>query len=155
MTKLQIVQLIFDFLVLIIIGLASRVDIKTRKVPPAYQASLAICSVGHFLVTSIMKQSVQWNYLLTGTFVFAIYIIMVLIFKTGIGGADTKMTSLLALYLGFKETMAMMVAHCISAVVYTLYKLFFKKEKVKSVPLMPYLTIGYIVAKLFSWTLWS
>lgn len=150
MTKI-IIQIIFDLIVLGICIPASCVDIKTRKVPPAYQIALGICSLAHFVVLSILEQSIQWNYLLTGLFVFAIYIAMVLIFKTGIGGADTKMTSLLAFYLGFKESIIMMVSHGIFGIGYTLYRAFFKKEKIKSIPLMPFLTAGYVTAKIFYW----
>jgi leader peptidase (prepilin peptidase)/N-methyltransferase len=151
MTTIQIVQLVFDFIVLAILGISSYSDVKTRKVQPIYQIALAVCSVGHFITMSILEHQILWNHLFTGLGVFTIYIAMVLIFKTGIGGADTKMTSLLALYLGFRGTMIMMIAHCVVAILYTIFNKVVFKKTIKSIPLMPFLTAGYVISKIIIW----
>ena len=147
-----ILQIVFDICVLGVCIGASISDIKTRKVPVVYQVLLGICSLSKFIVFSVLEHKVQWNCLLTGLFVFAIYIGMVLLFKSGIGGADTKMTSLMAFYLGFKSTMIMMVSHGVIGVAYVIYKMLVKYEKVQSIPLMPFLTAGFLIAAVVNLT---
>jgi Flp pilus assembly protein protease CpaA len=151
---MNIAKLIFDVLVLVILVLASVSDIKTRLVPTKYQYALLACSVAHVAyVGFIEKNSVlMLNCILSGVFVFAIYIAMVLIFKTGIGGADTKVTSLMALFLGWQQTICFVIAHCITALAYTGYMSVAKKKKIKSVPLMPFLVAGYVITKII-WAL--
>lgn len=148
-----IFTIILDIAVLVILLMASKEDIKTRIVPPKYQIALAVCSGLHLLLKVFIEQDYKGaiNCLLTGIGLFAIYIIFVLVGKGGIGGADTKVTSLLALYLGLGQTVILMLTHCIAAIVYTIFRFVKDKIQTKSVPLMPYLAIGYAAARIFYW----
>ena len=148
-----ILSIILDIAVMVILLFASKEDVKTRIVPPKIQIALAVCSVlnllNKFFIIKDVKDAV--NCLITGIGLFLIYIIFVLVGKGGIGGADTKVSSLLALFLGLKQTIILMLTHCIVAIIYTAYRFIKHKEQLKSVPLMPFLAIGFFVARLVYW----
>lgn len=144
--------LAFDIVALVVLVLASVSDIKTRIVPPVYQYLLAAIAVLHTVYLFALGRTDEVMISIgTGLMVFIIYIVLFLIFKSGIGGADTKVTSIMALYLGFGQTIYFILAHAVAAISYALYKRVFKKQIVKSVPLMPYLVIGFIVARVIWW----
>lgn len=148
-TTTLIIESIFNLIVLGILVAASVTDIKERKVPPLYQYMLLGTSVTHLLVVLFIEHNWQMalNCLLTGIFTFSLYIILVLIFKAGIGGADTKVTSLMALFLGWKQTLCFIIAHAVVALFYSVFQLRTKGIRVKSVPLMPFLAAGFIITK--------
>lgn len=152
MTSL-IVQSVFDLVILIILLFASKADIKTRIVPPKYQIALGITSLLHLIIIPILEKDFMLflNYLLTGLFVFALYIGAFLIKIGGIGGADTKVTSIMASFLGWKQTICFIVSHSVVAVVLSLYMFFKFKFRTKSVPLMPFLAIGFLITKAIFW----
>lgn len=145
--------IILDIAIFIILLLASKQDIKTRIVPPKYQIALAICSILNLLIKFfvIKDTSSALNCLLTGLGLFAIYITFVLLGKGGIGGADTKISSLMASYLGLTQTVIFMISHCVVALIYTIYRFVKHKEQIKSVPLMPFLAAGFIIARIIYW----
>lgn len=148
-TTTLIIETIFNIIVLGILSAASVTDIKKRYVPPLYQYMLLGTTIVHMLAVLFIEQNWQMalNCLLSGIFTFAVHIILILIFKTGIGGADTKVTSLMASFLGWKQTIAFIFSHSIVAVVYYIFQFRTKGIKIKSVPLMPFLTAGFIITK--------
>jgi Flp pilus assembly protein protease CpaA len=145
--------IILDIAILVILLLASNQDIKTRIVPPKYQIALAVCSVANLIVKFFIVKdtSSALSCLFTGVGLFVIYILFVLIGKGGIGGADTKVSSLMALYLGFQQTILFMIAHCVVALIYTLYRFIKHKEQIKSIPLMPFLAAGFVIVRIIYW----
>lgn len=148
-----ILQAVFDLVILIVMLFASKDDIKTRLVPPKYQIALGITSLVHMATMPIVLA--DWklflNYLLTGLFVFTIYIVAVLIFKTGIGGADTKVTSIMASFLGWKQTICFIISHALVAIGLSFFRLKNTGIKTQSVPLMPFLMIGFVITKAIYW----
>ena len=145
--------IILDIAVFIILLFASKQDIKSRMVSPKYQIALAVCSTLNLLVKFfiIKDTSGALNCLLTGLGLFVIYIAFVLLGKGGIGGADTKVSSLMASYLGLKQTVIFMISHCVVALIYTIYRFVRHKEQIKSVPLMPFLAAGFVIARIIYW----
>lgn len=152
MTSL-IVQSIFDLVIFVILLFASKADLKTRIVPPKCQIALGITSLLHMVVIPILEKDLMLflNYLLTGLFVFALYIGAFLIKKGGIGGADTKVTSIMASFLGWKQTICFIVSHSLVAVVLSFVMIAKNGIKIKSVPLMPFLAIGFLITKALFW----
>ena len=82
---------------------------------------------------------------------FAIHVILLAIFKTGIGGADAKINSIMALYLGLIQAVIMIVVHAVAALLYVLGMKIAKKKTVASVRLMPFILIGFVVTKVIWW----
>ena len=82
---------------------------------------------------------------------FAIYITLVLIFKKGIGGADTKVSSMMAFYLGLWPSVIMVVGHFLSAIIYVVYEKLKNHKHIASVPLMVFIGIGYLVTLIVKW----
>ena len=151
---MDFIRLTFDVLVLLVLVLASITDIKTRIVPPKYQYALAGVTAAHLAFLFIAKQTGEAIWCLaTGALVFAVYIGVFLVFKTGIGGADTKVTSLMAAYLGWPQTIWFILAHAGVVLGYAAFKKIAKKENVKSVPLMPFLAAGYVITRAIWWIL--
>ena len=77
--------------------------------------------------------------------------LMVLIFKKGIGGADTKVSSMMALYLGLVPSVIMVVGHFVSAIIYVVYEKLKNHKYVASVPLMVFIGIGYLITIIIKW----
>ena len=152
MTTTQIVQLVLDILLFGVLVFSAIDDVKTRIVKPVFQwitLGLAIIEVvfafGHYgWLASVI-------HIATGVGMFVIHIAMVLIFKAGIGGADTKMTSMLSLYLGVWPAVIMVVTHSITGILYAAFGTMLTKKRIKSVPLMAFLLIGFTLGALSRW----
>ena len=162
MTELMyyIISAIFDVAVAAILALAALNDAKTRIVRPSLQLSLFAIAVAHFIFVlgtayfgnlSIVKPMDAWMLPISGALMFAIYITMVLIFKAGIGGADTKVTSTMALYLGLFPCLIMIISHFVAAIVYVVYEKVKNHRHIASVPLMVFIGIGYAVTLIVKW----
>lgn len=159
-TLFVIISIIFDLVVGGLILFAALDDGKTRIVRPSIQWGLLGVAVAHFLFMLFTAyfgglDSVQpwdaWQLPLSGVLMFAIYITLVLVFKTGIGGADTKVSSIMALYLGLVNSIIMVVGHFVSAIVYVVYEKIRHNKHIASVPLMVFIFIGYIITLAFKW----
>lgn len=148
------VELCFDIVVLAVLIFASIDDIKTRIVRPVFQLIILSIAVLHTIFAfGHYGWRIGITYIATGVLMFLIYIVMLLIFKTGIGGADTKVTSSLALYLGVWPAIIMVLVHGIAGVGYAGFMEVTKKKHVKSVPLMIFLAIGFVAARGLYWAL--
>lgn len=149
----MIVQIIFDLAILGIMIFAAISDGKTKQVPWwAMWTTLGIAvlhtvfAFGHYGIKE------GFIYIGTGVVMALIYLIMLLIFKgKGIGGADSKMTTFLSLYLGLWPSLIMIIVHYVAAIGYKGYMSLAKHKTIKSVRLMIFLSIGYVVAKIVEW----
>lgn len=154
-----IIQAIFDVIVLGLICAAAKTDGKERIVKPWTQWALLGASIAHFafILTAFLTGFEDLalmdvlNYPISGIMMFTIYIVLVLVFKKGIGGADTKVTSIMAFYLGLFPSVIMIIFHFLAAMVYVGYQWVKNKKRIASVPLMIYIGIGYIAALIFQW----
>ena len=156
-----IISAIFDVIVGALIAFAAFDDGKTRIVRPSIQWALLGTATAHFLfmlytaywgnIPELVIPWDAWELLVSGVLMFTIYITLVLVFKTGIGGADTKVSSIMALYLGILPSIIMVVGHFVSAIVYVVYEKIRHHKHIASVPLMVFIGIGYIIALAIKW----
>ena len=161
LTLYYIISAVFDLLVGGIILFAALDDAKTRIVRPSIQWSLLGVSVAHFLFVlwtayfGNLPEVVPfdaWELPLSGALMFAIYITLVLVFKSGIGGADTKVSSIMAMYLGLVPAIIMVVGHFVSAIAYVVFEKVKNHKHIASVPLMVFIGIGYILTLIIKWS---
>lgn len=151
-TSQIIVKIIFDVIICGIMVYASIDDIKTRTVKPVFQIAVAVVSLLHLIYTFVFVSATTGLYLLAaGALLFVIYFIMYEIFKGGIGGADIKVSAVLAMYLGLLPAVVMVVGHTVAALVYKYYMKFAKHKYVERVALMPFLFAGFIMAEIVAW----
>lgn len=159
-TLYTIISIIFDVIVAGFILFAALDDGKTRIVRPSIQWGLLATATAHFLFMLYVAywgniESIQpwnaWQLLIAGVLMFAIYITLVLVFKTGIGGADTKVSSIMAFYLGLVPSVIMVVGHFASAIIYVVYKKIRYNKYIASVPLMVFIGIGYLITLAIKW----
>lgn len=148
-----ILQALFDAAMLTVLIFAAISDGKTKKVPWwSIWTSLGIAVVHTVFVFGHFGIKEGFLHLGTGVLMAAIYLIMVIAFKgNGIGGGDSKMTSIVALYLGLWPTVAMMVVHYIAVIIYKTYMSKVKHKTIKSVRLMIFLGIGFLAGIIIEW----
>lgn len=154
MTTTNIIQLVFDIAVLALIWYAGYYDKKTRLVEPWVQWTFLCIGLAHTVFLFIVSDSLYMplNCIFTGAGVFAFYLLLVFIFEQGIGGGDTKMTSLMGLFLGWEQGFTVVIIHCLVALAYVGIMKLVKKKHIASVPAMVYMAIGYTVVKAVYWT---
>lgn len=160
-TLYYIIGAIFDLIIGGVLVFAAIDDAKTRIVKPSIQWTLLGVTLAHFLFVLIVALTHScpdivdlWSALelpLAGALMFIIYIVLVLVFKSGIGGADTKVSSIMAFYLGLLPSVIMVVGHFVSAIVYVVYEKLAKHKHVASVPLMVFIGIGYLITLIIKW----
>ncbi len=160
LTLYYIISAIFDLAMGGILVFAAIDDVKTRIVKPWIQYTILGISVSHFLFVlfadlfSGIAEITWWDWaelLFAGALMFTIYIALVLIFKKGIGGADTKVSSMMAFYLGVWPSVIMVVGHFLSAIIYVVYEKLKNHKHIASVPLMVFIGIGYLVTLIVKW----
>lgn len=148
------VTLALDVALLVLLFLASIEDLRTRLIPPKYQIAFLIVAVARVVTHIIVGDfSSMRSCLIAGVGVFALYIITFAIFRKGVGGADTKITSTLALYLGVWQTFELMIAHTVFGILYVAANAVKKRKMVTSLPLMPIITAAYILTRATFYTL--
>lgn len=160
-TLYLIISAIFDIIVAMLIAFAAFDDGKTRIVRPSIQWALLGTATAHFLfmlytaywgnIPAYVTPWSAWELLVAGVLMFTIYITLVLVFKTGIGGADTKVSSIMALYLGIFPSIIMVVGHFVSAIAYVVYEKVRHHKHIASVPLMVFIGIGYLITLAIKW----
>lgn len=155
-----VINIIFDAIVAGFILFAAFDDGKTRIVRPSIQIGLLCTATAHFLFMlytaywgnpDLVTPWEAWELLMSGVLMFVIYITLVLVFKTGIGGADTKVSSIMAFYLGLIPSIIMVAGHFISAIIYVVYEKIRHNKYVASVPLMVFIGIGYLITLIIKW----
>ena len=160
-TLYYIILAVFDLMIAALITIAALDDAKTRIVRPSLQLSLLGVAFAHFIfvlcvaLSGTLETVTLWDALelpLAGILMFAIYITLVLVFKTGIGGADTKVSSIMALHLGVSLSVVMVVGHFVSAIVYVVYEKIKHNRHIASVPLMVFIGIGYLLTLAIKWS---
>ena len=159
-----IIQACFDLAVLGIMIATAIQDWKTKIVNPKLQWSLFAVSCSYATYVLIAGSTTGDPGIINGFPWTGIWLIVsgILMFTIhcaiakfsggkGIGGADAKVTSIMAMYLGLIQAVIMTVVHSISALIYKFYRYARYKETVVSVRLMPFILIGYIAVKTVWW----
>ena len=121
---------------------ASVSDIKTRKVTDAVPLMI-------FLLGLInVSPRVLLCRIITALVFFGVFTLLAIIFENKIGGADVKFVSVCMLVTGFSRGFVGLIAGLLLSVVCTLIRN--KKTKVKdyTLPLIPYLSVGFFAAYL-------
>ena len=121
---------------------ASVSDIKTRKVTDAVPLMLFLLGLVDTSPRILLCRTV------TALAFFGAFILLAVIFKNKIGGADVKFISDCMLINGFTRGFVGLVAGLLLAVVGTLIRNKKTKSKDDSLPLVPYLSVGFFAAYL-------
>ena len=120
---------------------SSYVDIKKREIPDTICICIGLISL--------------FNLHLLGVFATLPFLICGIINPNNIGGGDVKLTAVVGLYLGFWHTIyGLIIALSITTIMCFVDKLYCKIKRqevqLKSVPLAPFLTIGFLIT-YFLW----
>lgn len=120
----------------LIFALSSFEDIKTRECDDFLHLMIVIAGLIGTELTAIPGM------ILSAVFVFALMIGTVLVTGGEIGGADIKMATACAFFLGIRQGLLGLMLGLILAVIFNI----FKKNKKEGFPMLPYLAVGFITA---------
>ena len=146
---INVLQVILNAAMLLILSKSAYEDIKSREL----KASTVYITAGLTALQLILKAtSCQWlsliSCIITGLFMLLVYFICIIVGGTnGVGGGDIKIMVLISAFLGWESTIVLVIAHALAAAIYWLYERIINKKKIKSVPLMVYIFIGYVITK--------
>lgn len=121
---------------------ASVSDIKTRKVTDAVPLMIFLLGLVDTSPRVLLCRTV------TALAFFGAFILLAVIFKNKIGGADVKFISACMFVTGFTRGFVGLVIGLLLAVVGTLIRNKKTKSKDDSLPLVPYLSVGFFAAYL-------
>lgn len=139
---------IISAVMLIMLSRCAYEDIRCREIK---QSDVIV--TGCLAVAKLVLIAVTGNWLKlmvhisTGVLMFAVYFVMLMISKgQGIGGGDVKIMVIVAVFLGWFGTILFVIIQALAVFVYWLYEKA-KRNNPKSVPLMVYIYIAFIVVK--------
>ena len=121
---------------------ASVSDIQTRKVTDAVPLMIFLLGLVNVSRTVLLCRTI------TALVFFGVFLLLAIVFKNKIGGADVKFISATMMITGFTKGFAGLVTGLLLAVVGTLIRNKHKKSKDHSLPLIPYLSVGCMAALL-------
>lgn len=121
---------------------ASVSDIKTRKVTDAVPLMIFLLGLVNVSPFTLLCRTI------TSLVFFGVFILLAAIFKNRIGGADVKFIAACMLVTGFTKGFVGLISGLLLAVVGTLILNKKTKTKDKSLPLIPYLSVGFFAAYL-------
>lgn len=115
---------------------ASITDIRKREFPVAYQ----------LMLLALVPLELRAEYFL-GTLIAVPFFVACLI-SDEIGGGDWKAVGILGLLSGFATVLIAVISGCTGFIVYGFIAEKIKGEGHKTFPFVPFLTAGYVLAKL-------
>lgn len=115
---------------------ASITDIRKREFPVGYQLMLLV----------LVPLGFRAEYFL-GTLIAVPFFVACLI-SDGIGGGDWKAVGILGLLSGFATVLIAVISGCTGFIVYGLIAEKIKGEEHQTFPFIPFLTAGFIFAKI-------
>lgn len=121
---------------------ASVSDIHTRKVTDAVPLMIFLIGLVNVSPLDLLCRTV------TALLFFGAFLLLAVVFKNKIGGADVKFISATMMITGFTKGLAGLVAGLLLAVIGTLIRNKHKKTNDDSLPLIPYLSTGFMTALL-------
>ena len=119
---------------------ASVSDFRIRKVPD--WVSIVIAALG---LISVSGSKLLWN-AVAGAAAFGFFFLAAIISKNKIGGADVKFIAASMFVCGFPEGLAGLILGLLLSVVGTLIRNKKTKSKDKTMPMIPYLSVGFLTA---------
>jgi len=147
-----VIQAVMDAAMIVIMVLAALEDAKTGIVHPRYQIMIFALAVLHLPYAFIFEGWVSGvMHIAAGILLWGVQLLIFAIFKSGVGGADFKVSGSLALYLSLIPGLVMVLSHGLAAIGYALYMRFIKHKHKESVRLMPFLLIGFVIARIVGW----
>ena len=119
---------------------ASVSDYRTRKVPDA--VSLMIALLG---LISVSGSKLLWN-AVAGVAAFGFFFLAAILSKNKIGGADVKFIAASMFVCGLSNGLAGLIFGLLFSVIGTTVRNKKTKSKDKTMPLIPYLSVGFLAA---------
>lgn len=136
-------ELVKGIILLLILLYASVSDIQTHRVKDV--ASVMILITGFIGITASEIPKHFFGGLLIGVILF----ICAVASNNRIGGADVKLSAACSFLLGFQRGMAGLVIGLLSAIICNLILNRKSKIKGKAFPLVPYLSVGFMIMYFF------
>ena len=119
---------------------ASVSDFRIRKVPD--WVSIVVAALG---LISVPGGKLLWN-AVAGAAAFGFFFLAAVISKNKIGGADVKFIAASMFVCGFPEGLAGLILGLLLSVVGTLIRNKKTKSKDKTMPMIPYFSVGFLTA---------
>jgi leader peptidase (prepilin peptidase)/N-methyltransferase len=119
---------------------ASVSDFRIRRVPD--WVSIVVAALG---LVSVSGGKLLWN-AVAGAIAFGFFFLAAVISKNKIGGADVKYIAASMFVCGFPEGLAGLILGLLLSVVGTLIRNKKTKSKDKTMPMIPYLSVGFLTA---------
>lgn len=119
---------------------ASVSDFRIRKVPD--WVSIVVATLGLVFVPG---GKLLWN-AVAGAVAFGFFFLAAIISKNKIGGADVKFIAAAMFVCGFPEGLAGLIRGLLLSVIGTLIQNRKTKSKDKTLPMVPYLAVGFLTA---------
>lgn len=119
---------------------ASVSDFRIRKVPD--WVSIVVAALG---LVSVPGGKLLWN-AVAGAAAFGFFFLAAVISKNKIGGADVKFIAAAMFVCGFPEGLAGLILGLLLSVIGTLIRNRKTKSKDKTMPMIPYLAVGFLTA---------
>ncbi len=136
-------ELVKGIILLLISLYASVSDIQTHRVKDVASVMILITGFIGITVSEIPK------HLFGGILIGGILFICAVASNNRIGGADVKLSAACSFLLGFQRGMAGLVIGLLSAIICNLILNRKSKIKGKAFPLVPYLSVGFMVMYFF------
>lgn len=119
---------------------ASISDFRIRKVSD--WVSIVVAALG---LISVSGGKLLWN-AVAGAIAFGFFFLAAVISKNKIGGADVKFIAASMFVCGFPEGLAGLILGLLLSVIGTLIRNKKTKSKDKTMPMIPYLAVGFLTA---------
>jgi prepilin signal peptidase PulO-like enzyme (type II secretory pathway) len=121
------------------------IDVRTLTIPDSLVVAFVLFSVYPVLLNYNLKDN-----LLGMLALFAVFIVILLLFPGSFGGGDVKLASAIGLLSGLEQSIVVLEVSLITgAVVGILYALKTKKGLRTKIPFAPFLAVGLIVSLLY------
>lgn len=142
-------QTIISAVMLIMLSRCAYEDIRYREIKRSDVIITGCLTAAQLILIAVTG---NWLNLLShigaGLLMFSVYFIMLMVSKgQGIGGGDVKIMVIVAAFLGWFSTILFVIIQSLTVFVYWLYTKAAKKNNIKSVPLMVYIYIAFIIVK--------
>ncbi len=119
---------------------ASISDYRIRKVPDWVSVIVALLGI-----ISVSGSNLLWN-AVTGIAAFGFFFLAAIISKNKIGGADVKFIAACMFVCGLSVGLAGLIFGLLLSVIGTLIRNRKTKSKDKTMPMIPYLSVGFLTA---------
>ncbi len=119
---------------------ASVSDFRIRRVPD--WVSIVVAALG---LISVSGGKLLWN-AVAGAIAFSFFFLAAVISKNKIGGADVKFIAASMFVCGISEGLSGLILGLLLSVVGTLIRNKKTKSKDKTMPMIPYLSVGFLTA---------